>query len=76
MGDTWEERWVGETPHYAPHRSPTGPVPATPCGACGGSDTECVHAWSAGSIIGYLSELELRCRACGRFTAVEWRYES
>lgn len=75
MGDRWEERWLGDTPHYSRHTPPTTPVQATPCGACG-SDTECVHAEGWGSIIGTVSQLEFRCGTCGRFTAVEENYES
>ncbi len=76
MGDWASERWLGDAPHFPRAIAPTGPQEPLPCGACGSDDTECVHAWAAGSIIGYVRQLEVRCRACGRYTALEETYDS
>jgi len=76
MGDTTVERFSGDEPHFKEAlRSLEGRASLT-CQPCGSEDTEVVHHAGAGSIIGSWHEIEVRCRACGRYSAEVTEYES
>lgn len=76
MGDFSRERFSGPEPHFREHQRPKRSLAKLACEPCGSEDTEVLHDSGGGSIIGSWHEVEVRCRACGHFTAEVEEYES
>ena len=76
MGDTTTDRYSGDEPHFRDPEVMKGCSGRLACEPCGSEDTEVVHIQAQGSIIGYSSEVEVRCRACGKYSALVTEYDS
>lgn len=76
MGDFTVEHFSGDEPHFKEPQLPKQSRAKLACGPCGSEDTEVVHDWGGGSIIGSWHEVEVRCRACGKYSARVDEYDS
>lgn len=76
MGDTTHDCYSGDEAHFKTPEVFLSPGATLRCAPCGSEDTELVHSQGAGSIIGSWHEIEVRCRACGKFTAEVTEYDS
>jgi ribosomal protein S27E len=76
VGDFSVERYSGDAPHFSEPVLPKNPSAKLACEPCGSEDAALVHRTGGGSIIGSWSEVEVRCRACGRYSAKIEEYDS
>ncbi len=76
MGTSSSEIKISDTPILAKDQIEIIINLKKECGNCKSLNTICIYNRSAGSIIGYFSDLEILCNDCGKYTLYSDEYDS
>jgi len=76
MGTSSSEVKISDKPILATEHIEIVIHPKKECGHCKSLNTICINNRSAGSIIGYFSDLDILCNDCGKYTLYSDEYDS